>query len=51
MTADFVIAKGSLAKFCQANGRRHATFGNFFDATAQLSAWLGGSPAHAELSP
>jgi len=51
MTADFVIAKGSLAEFCRANGRRHATFGNFFDATAQLSAWLSGNPAHERLSP
>ena len=51
MTADFVIAKGSLAEFCRANGRRHATFGNFFDATAQLSAWLSGSQVHERLSP
>lgn len=51
MTADFVIAKGSLADFCGANGRRYATFGNFFDATEQLSAWLSGCPAYEKLSP
>jgi len=51
LTADFVIAKGALADFCRANGRPYATFGNFFDATAQLSAWLSGSPVRAQLCP
>jgi 2,3-diketo-5-methylthio-1-phosphopentane phosphatase len=38
--ADYVIAKGALAEFCRAHGRRYAAFGDFQEATVQLSAWL-----------
>jgi 2,3-diketo-5-methylthio-1-phosphopentane phosphatase len=38
--ADYVIAKGALARHCLSLGRPHATFADFEEATASLSAWL-----------
>jgi 2-hydroxy-3-keto-5-methylthiopentenyl-1-phosphate phosphatase len=38
--ADYVIAKGTLAKYCRARALAHASFADFSDVTAQLSAWL-----------
>jgi 2-hydroxy-3-keto-5-methylthiopentenyl-1-phosphate phosphatase len=38
--ADYVIAKGALARHCLSLGRPHATFADFDEATARLSVWL-----------
>ena len=38
--ADYVIAKGPLANYCRSRGQAHASFANFNEATARLSAWL-----------
>jgi 2-hydroxy-3-keto-5-methylthiopentenyl-1-phosphate phosphatase len=38
--ADYVIAKGTLADYCRSSAQAHATFANFGDVTARLSAWL-----------
>jgi carboxylesterase len=38
--ADYVIAKGPLATYCRSRGQTHASFANFDEATAHLSAWL-----------
>jgi 2-hydroxy-3-keto-5-methylthiopentenyl-1-phosphate phosphatase len=43
MRADYVIAKGSLADHCRESGRPYASYENFHDVTASLSAWLAGS--------
>lgn len=43
--ADYVIAKGSLSRFCRERGLRHTSFTTFDDATARLAEWL------ARLSP
>ncbi len=45
--ADYVIAKGALARHCRGRDQPHATFGDFKDVTAHLAAWL----ATADLSP
>jgi 2-hydroxy-3-keto-5-methylthiopentenyl-1-phosphate phosphatase len=38
--ADFVIAKGALARHCRKNGLEHATFGDFDEVTVHLAEWL-----------
>src|SRR5262245_39467864 len=38
--AGYVIAKGTLAEFCQARGLAHASFRNFDDVTRRLAEWL-----------
>jgi 2,3-diketo-5-methylthio-1-phosphopentane phosphatase len=38
--ADYVIAKGALARHCRSLGRPHTTFNVFDDVTAHLSRWL-----------
>jgi 2-hydroxy-3-keto-5-methylthiopentenyl-1-phosphate phosphatase len=38
--ADYVIAKGSLAAHCRLRGLPYATFADFKDVIAHLSAWL-----------
>jgi hypothetical protein len=38
--ADYVIAKGTLARHCQDRGVIHATFHDFEDVIAHLAAWL-----------
>ena len=38
--AEHVIAKGSLADYCRRRNLPHATFSDFYDVTAALSAWL-----------
>jgi 2-hydroxy-3-keto-5-methylthiopentenyl-1-phosphate phosphatase len=38
--AEYVIAKGSLADYCRRRKLPHATFVDFSDVTAALSAWL-----------
>jgi len=38
--AEHVIAKGSLADYCRRRNLPHATFADFYDVTAALSAWL-----------
>lgn len=38
-SADYVIAKGALADYCRSRGRPHATFADFDEATAHLTAW------------
>ena len=43
MRADFIIAKGSLADYCRARGQPHASFANFNEVIARLSAWLAGT--------
>jgi 2-hydroxy-3-keto-5-methylthiopentenyl-1-phosphate phosphatase len=41
--ADYVIAKGPLANYCRSRGQAHASFANFNEVTARLSAWLASS--------
>ena len=43
MRADYVIAKGTLADYCRARGHAHASFADFDEVTARLSAWLAGA--------
>jgi 2,3-diketo-5-methylthio-1-phosphopentane phosphatase len=38
--ADYVIAKGTLARHCRSRGQEHATFTDFEDVTAHLAKWL-----------
>jgi 2,3-diketo-5-methylthio-1-phosphopentane phosphatase len=38
--AEYVVAKGPLADYCRRRGQPHATFADFYDVTAALSAWL-----------
>ena len=38
--ADYVIAKGALARHCRSLGRSHTTFSVFDEVTAHLSGWL-----------
>jgi 2,3-diketo-5-methylthio-1-phosphopentane phosphatase len=48
--ADYVIAKGTLARHCRSLGRPHVTFTDFDEVTAHLSGWLataGRAPAKA----
>jgi hypothetical protein len=40
MSADYVIAKGTLAALCRRAGKQHATFDDFYDVRMRLSAWL-----------
>jgi 2-hydroxy-3-keto-5-methylthiopentenyl-1-phosphate phosphatase len=46
--ANFVIAKGALARFCRSRGLPHREFTNFQDATAQLAAWLASAELEVE---
>jgi 2-hydroxy-3-keto-5-methylthiopentenyl-1-phosphate phosphatase len=38
--AKHIVAKGSLADYCRRRKLPHATFADFYDVTAALSAWL-----------
>jgi len=45
--ADYVIAKGTLARHCRSLARPHVTFTDFDDVTAHLSGWLASGRAAA----
>jgi 2,3-diketo-5-methylthio-1-phosphopentane phosphatase len=49
--ADYVIAKGALARFCRDSGRPFATFVDFQEATVRLTAWLNNRARIANPAP